>query len=177
MDNFEKISDLLFSNLGNENPITREQARIGLLNMGEESIPVLKKALDSNNVNRRMEAAKALGTYHTRQTNQYLAKTLMDDNFGVRWIAMQGLINQGRDALNPVLEEFVKHFDSVRLGEGVHHVLHVLKEQKKLNEHEIRFFKDLERHLKPGFHTGWIGETAWTAESILERLDQEKQGA
>ena len=55
-----------------------------------------------------------------------LVATLKDSNFGVRWLAAEGLIAIGRDVLPPLMETLTKHSDSAWLREGAHHVLHDL---------------------------------------------------
>jgi hypothetical protein len=55
---------------------------------------------------------------------QALVKALEDKMFDVRWLAAEGLISIGREALVPLLRELIEHPDSFWLREGVHHVLH-----------------------------------------------------
>ena len=55
-----------------------------------------------------------------------LVATLEDSNFGVRWLAAEGLIAIGREVLPPLMEALTKHSDSAWLREGAHHVLHDL---------------------------------------------------
>jgi hypothetical protein len=97
----------------------------------------------------------------------------MDEETSVRWAAMESLIHMGRDSLRPILEKFIKNFDSLWLREGVHHILHVLKDRHELNEKEITLFKKLDEQCIPGFEPSWNGQEAWAAEKALEALDKE----
>jgi len=64
---------------------------------------------------------------------QALVKALEDKMFDVRWLAAEGLVAIGHEALVPLLRVLIGHSDSVWLREGVHHVLHGI-EGGHLNE-------------------------------------------
>ena len=98
---------------------------------------------------------------------------LTDDETGVRWAAMESLIRMGRKAMHPILEKFVKNFDSLWLREGVHHILRVLNDRHALNERERILFEELEKQIFPGVESGWTSQQAWAAEKALEYLDLE----
>jgi hypothetical protein len=55
-----------------------------------------------------------------------LVAALEDPNFGVRWLAAEGLISIGRNALRPLMKALTKRSGSAWLREGAHHVLHDL---------------------------------------------------
>ena len=46
--------------------------------------------------------------------------------FDVRWLAAQGLIAIGPDAITPILKALIERPDSIWMREGAHHVLHDL---------------------------------------------------
>jgi hypothetical protein len=121
----------------------------------------------------RWEVVSTLGDIRDPETASALTEMLMDEDTGVRWAAMESLINMGRNALRPILEEFVKDFESQWLREGVHHILHVLKDRHELNEKEIELFEKLDEQCIPGFESGWNSAQAWAAEKALEALDKE----
>lgn len=168
----QEIPDLV-QNLGAEDPFARQHARLILVHLGSVSIPALLEALESANTYKRWEAARALGDMQGPQITLALSNMLMDQDFSVRWVAMEGLIQHGREALPPMLEVFTKNFDSVWMREGVRHVLHVLKDRHQLRELEIKLFDILSQQAVPGFEGGWTGEAAWAAEKALEALDRE----
>jgi HEAT repeat protein len=166
------VSELI-EELGNPDYLARQHARLLLVHRGQESIPALVKALNSNNVHTRWEAVRALGDVRDPETAPVLTEMLMDQDTGVRWAAMESLTRLGRGALRPILEKFIKDFDSLWLREGLHHILRVLKDRHELNELEITLFEDLDEQFIPGFETGWISNQAWAAEKALELLDRE----
>jgi HEAT repeat protein len=74
----------------------------------------------------RWEAAKALADIVDVRAASELVAALEDSNFGVRWLAAEGLIAIGRDALPSLMKALTKRSDSAWLREGAHHVLHDL---------------------------------------------------
>ena len=167
-----QIPDLI-TELGNSDFLKRQRARMYLAHHEPESIPALLDALKSSNSQIRWEAVKVLGDIHNPETAPALTEMLMDEDTGVRWAAMESLIELGRKALRPILEKFTKDFESLWLREGVHHILHVLKDRHELNNREIALFEKLDEQCVPGFESSWTSEQAWTAEKALEALDRE----
>lgn len=167
------ISELI-EELGNTDFLTRQRARLLLVHRDRKSIPALTQALNSRNVHTRWEATQALGEIRAPETAHLLVNMLMDEDTGVRWAAMESLIHMGRDSLHPILEKFIKNFDSLRLREGVHHILRVLKDRHELNELEITLFEKLDDQSIPGFESSWNSQQAWAAERALEVLDREE---
>jgi HEAT repeat protein len=163
----------LISALGDDNGLVRQRARLQLEHLGQGSIPALLEALKSPNVHVRWEAVQALGEIRDPKTAIALVNMLMDEDTGVRWGAMESLSRMGRACLHPLLESFIKNFDSLWLREGVHHILHVLKDRNKLNDRENVLFEELDKQAIPGFESGWTSQQAWAAEKALEVLDQQ----
>ena len=85
-------------------------------------IPLLKEPDDEV----RWEVAKALSEIADPRVAYDLAATLLDHNFGIRWVAAEALIAIGRDSLVPVLQKLTERPDSSWLRRGAHHVLHDL---------------------------------------------------
>ena len=168
----QQIPDLI-AELGDSDFLKRQRARLLLVHHTPESIPALLGALKSPNVQTRWEAVSALGDIRNPETAPALTEMLMEEDTGVRWAAMESLINMGRKALRPILEKFIKDFESLWLREGVHHILRVLKDRHELNEQEIALFKKLDEQCIPGFESSWTSEQAWAAEKALEALDKE----
>jgi HEAT repeat protein len=163
----------LIKDLGNNDGLVRQRARLQLEHMGQESIPALLEALQSQNVHVRWEAVRALGELRDPKTAAALTDMLMDEDTGVRWSAMEGLSRMGRDCLRPLLESFIKNFDSLWLRAGIHHILRVLKDRNELNDRENILFEELDKQAIPGFESGWTSQQAWAAEKALEVLDQQ----
>ena len=168
----EQLSKLIEA-LGDEDGLVRQRARLQLEHLGQESIPALMDALKSPNVHVRWEAVRALGEIRNSKTATALVSMLMDEDTGVRWGAMESLSRMGRECLHPLLESFVKNFDSLWLREGVHHILRVLKDRNKLNERENILFNELDKQTIPGIESSWTSQQAWAAEKALEMLDQQ----
>ena len=171
LDAKNEISTLI-NQLGDENGLTRQRARLNLAYWGKESIPDLLKALHSPNIDTRLGAIKVLGELRATEAAQPLASLLMDNDPNIRWSTMESLIRIGRVSMRPILELFVRDFDSSVLREGVHHILHVFKDQYILNEYEITLFRELDKQRLAGFQLGWNSEAAWAAEKALEALDK-----
>jgi len=170
--NLEKEISTLIDDLGDENGLVRQKARLNLAHLGKESVPELLKAIHSSNTNTRLGAIKVLGELHATEAAQPLVPMLMDDNPDIRWSTMESLIRIGHTSMRPILEMFVRNFDSTLMREGVHHILHVFKDQYMLNGYEITLFRELDKQRLAGFQTGWNSEAAWAAEKALEALDK-----
>ena len=162
----------LISQMGDENGLVRQRARLTLVRLGKDSLPYLRDALHRQNVYIRGEAVKALGEFNEPDILPDLTAMLMDDEVGVRWTAAESLIKQDRAALRPLLQSFIHNFDSPWMREGLHHILHVLKDRNLLNIKELVLFENLDKHAIPGLTAGWTGDAAWAAEKALEILDR-----
>jgi len=163
----------LIAGLGGSDSLERQHARLYLVQHEPESIPALLDALEDPRAQIRREAVSALGDIRNPETAPALTDMLMDEDTGVRWAAMESLIKMGRNALRPILEKFIKDFESLWLREGVHHILRVLKKHHELNDREIALFEKLDEQCIPGFESSWNSEQAWAAEKALEALDRE----
>ncbi len=71
----------------------------------------------------RWESAKALTQIPGPVATDALVTALGKDNFDVRWLAAEGLIPRGREALAPLMRALIEDPDSAELREGAHHVL------------------------------------------------------
>ncbi|MBN2100230.1 MAG: HEAT repeat domain-containing protein [Dehalococcoidia bacterium] len=99
------------------------RARKALVEMGEGSVPYLVDALNHRKGWVRWEAAKALRQIPGPVATDALVTALGDNNFDVRWLAAEGLIDRGREGLAPLMKALIEGSDSVVLREGAHHVL------------------------------------------------------
>jgi HEAT repeat protein len=166
----DQISALI-ADLGDEDLLTRQHARLLLVHIGHKSVPALLEALKSHNSRARREAVQTLGAIRDPDTGTALTTMLTDEDTGVRWTAMESLIHLGRASLRPILERLTQDFDSPWLRRGVHHILHVFKDRQELNELEITLFEILDRQNMPGFESGWVGDEAYAAARALEALN------
>ena len=167
-----KIPDLI-AELGNNDYLKRQHARLLLVHHEPESIPALLDALENPKAQIRWEAVRALGDIRNPEIAPALTDMLMDEDTGVRWASMESLIKLGRNSLRPILEKFIKEFESLWLREGVHHILRVFNDRHELREKEIVLFEKLDEQCIPGFEPSWNGQEAWAAEKALEALDKE----
>jgi HEAT repeat protein len=127
----------------------RHEAREELIRHGEAALPVLLEKLSHRDWHVRWEAVKALGEIGTQDVIEPLMGMLEDDDTGVRWAAMRGLIHLKREAVRPVLLALTRRFDSARFRQGAHHILHALHDQGFLLPVEEDVFRALEG-MSPG---------------------------
>jgi HEAT repeat protein len=107
----------------------RQDARQSLVAIGKPAVRTLIEALRHPNENVRWGAAKALGEIQDKTSAAALVLALEDESFGVRWLAAEGLIALGRNALRPLLRALVERAGSTWLREGALHVLNDLATQ------------------------------------------------
>ncbi len=153
---------LLADGLSDTNSRQRAQVREKLLGLGRAALPALLSALRNANPNVRWQAAKALSQLHEPETTLDLLDAMEDDDFGVRWLAAEGLIAMGPDCLETLLKGLTACFDSVRIREGARHVLHVLVDKGYTDEAMDKLMHAL-RGSGPPAEVGWAAEKAWEA--------------
>jgi len=105
------------------------RARKALVEIGESAVPYLVDVLNNRKGWVRWEATKALGQIPGAAATAALVAALEDNNFDVRWLAAEGLIFRGREALVPLLQALTEKSDSAGLREGAHHVLFDLHQE------------------------------------------------
>jgi HEAT repeat protein len=149
--------------LDNPSWMKRQFARHSLVECGEVAAPNLIKELTNPDREVRWEVVKALGSINDRKAAQPLVEMLMDDDTGIRWAAMEALIRLNQAALAPLIQALVKHFDSPRLREGAHHILHNLQDKRMLSRTQAKMLEALQG-IEPEI------EVAWAAERALEEL-------
>jgi HEAT repeat protein len=128
--------EALLTDLGNHDGLTRQQARIKLVRIGEPAVEALIRALKIPNEYVHWEAAKALSQIGSPRSTQALVEALKDDQFSIRWLAAEGLITIGQNSLKPLLQALMQDPKSKRLREGAHHVLYDLVHQGLLSPAE-----------------------------------------
>ena len=143
----ETIEELI-KELSNENGIIRQKARYALVKMGNPALDYLLELQTSEKHLARWESVKAISEIGSKDSIPILINALEDEEFDVRWLAAEGLIEIGRSSVHPLLKAFIAKKDSVHLKEGVHHVLKGL-EIRGLYEDKHEIITALETFMAP----------------------------
>ncbi len=102
----------------------RHDARLRLARLGDPAVEAVTALMDDPHELTRWEAVKTLADMTSPVAAPALVRALTDeDSFGVRWVAAEGLVKLGRDALVPLFEALMRNPRSVYLRVGAHHVL------------------------------------------------------
>jgi HEAT repeat protein len=117
----------LVADLVCDDVIRCQNARRGLVALGESAIGPLTEALHHKNHWVHWEAAKALGQIGSPLAIDALIDALQHDEFEHRWVAAEALIRIGRPVVRPLLRELTKKPGSTWLQQGAHHVLSDMK--------------------------------------------------
>ena len=121
----------LLDDLGNDDGVVREKARLELVRMGRPAIDFLAELIESSSTTERWEAVKALSQIADPVAAPLLVIALYDSDYEVRWLATEGLIKIGNQSIKPLLEALTDKPGSLSLREGAHHVLHDLKNKNR----------------------------------------------
>ena len=121
-----KIKKLL-NELQSEDVGVRHNARLELVKIGTPIIDFLIELDYSKDKNVKWEVMKALGQIADPDTIPLLLEGLCDDDFEIRWLAAEGLIEIGKESVKPILDELFEKPDAMFLRHGAHHVLHNLE--------------------------------------------------
>jgi HEAT repeat protein len=152
----------LIDNLASDDGFVRLSARNSLVKIGSAAVPGLIKALSAKKDIQRWESAKALSQTGDPVALQALLTALDDKIFDIRWVAAEGLIAIGTPSIEPLLYLAINHPDSIRLREGIHHILHALN-----NEHTFEMIKPVLEALE-GVEAPL--RVPWAAEKALKLL-------
>lgn len=158
------------SELSSSDGSKRKNARLQLIGVGKSAIPGLIEVLSRGNRNARWEATKVLRVLKDPAAAAPLVEALKDEDVGVRWSAMEGLIYLEDASLEPLLLGLTKDFSSVWLREGAHYILRVLNERVELDEPIRKVMEALEGPV-PAVGVAWAAETAWET-LYLPRLSE-----
>ncbi len=121
-----KASELIAS-LTSTDGVERQGARHELVLMGKPVIPLLLQYVDDKKDRMRWEIAKTFEEMKDPSAAPAMVRLLTDDVPGVRWLAGEGLIAIGADALIPLLQGIQAHSHSSYFREGAIHVLHSME--------------------------------------------------
>jgi len=129
--------EALIIQLQSKRGIDRQRARAALVKIGKPAVPSLVNLLSSSKEHLRWEASKALGSINDSAAAAPLVDALRDESMEVRWLAGEALIMLREKSLIVLLAALEKHFDSLFLCEGAHHILHAFEREKLLNKKTI----------------------------------------
>jgi HEAT repeat protein len=121
----EQIAALI-ARLADKDGLTREAARLALIDIGQPAVPSLVRQLFDKRDQVRWEAANALAEIADPSSTRALVKALEDKVFDVRWLAADGLIRIGEPSLAPLLRAIIVNPQPDWLWEGARHVIHDL---------------------------------------------------
>ena len=144
-----KTIEELIADLSNNNGIIRQKARYELVKMGNPALDYLLELQGAEKHLARWEAVKAISEIGTKDSIPILINALEDEEFDVRWLAAEGLIEIGHDSVYPMLKAFISNKESVHLKEGVHHVLKGLEIRGLYNDDKYEIIKGLETFTTP----------------------------
>jgi HEAT repeat protein len=122
----------LIEKLGNKNGLDRQKAREALVEIGKEAVGPLLKLLDQPKHIYRWEVMMTFKDMDESSLIPVFIKKLTDDESDIRWIAAEGLIQQGEKAIKPLLNLLIEKSDSIFVLAGTHHILNELHKYNKL---------------------------------------------
>lgn len=165
-DTQEAKIDSLIADLTCGDVVRCQKARNALVSMGKPAVPSLVKFLHHQKEQLRWEAIKTLGQIADPSTTRVFLDSLEDKDFDIRWLAAEGLIAIGKDALAPLLKALIIHSDSIWFRNGAHHVLHDLA-RKGLYDKVRPILVALE-DVEPSI------EVPLAAETVLNQVEQKQ---
>lgn len=118
--------------LGNKKGMERKKARKILVEKGSDVINPLVDLLDHPKHIFRWEAMMTLKEIGDQSLIPLFISKLDDDESDIRWIAAEGLVKQGTDAIKPLLKILREKPDSVFVLAGAHHIFSDLHKNKIL---------------------------------------------
>lgn len=138
----------LINDLANPNGIIRQKARYELVKIGNPALDYLLELQSSDKHLARWESIKAISEIGSKESIPILINALDDEEFDVRWLAAEGLIDIGHSSVYPLLKAFISNENSIHLKDGVHHVLKGL-EIRGLYDDKYEIIKALETFTAP----------------------------
>lgn len=124
----------LIKGLYSNNSIERQRTREVLVSIGQPVLAYLADLLTVSNLATRWEAVKAIGQIKDLQGIPLLLDALNDEEFEIRWLAAEGLIEMGKHSLVPLFEKLIDNYQSVFFRQGAHHVINELKTKGYYND-------------------------------------------
>ena len=109
--------------LGSQNGIQRQYARLAMVDIGEPAIDILVVLAMHPQWTIRWEAVNALSLMRNAVTAPVLINALEDTNESIRWVAAHGLITLGKPGLISLLEALSSYKLSAILRKNAHYIL------------------------------------------------------
>lgn len=135
----------LIKKLYSKDGIVRKVARYELVKIGRPAVKYLSSLLEAPKEYIRWEAIKTLSQIADSESIPILINALENEDFDVRWIAAEALIDIGKVSIKPLLEAVITSKNPVFLLEGVHHVLKELQ-FKEIFYDDSGLIKKIEDH-------------------------------
>lgn len=138
---------ILLENLSNSDGLVRRSAREILVRFGVGVIDYLGQLIEAPKYITRWEAVKSLAEIHNPLSIPWLIKALEDESDDIRWLAAEGLISLGKEAVEPVLKRLIEKYPSLNTKEAITHILKVLQSRGQFFDtinlvHVINHYKD-----------------------------------
>lgn len=130
----ENTIDKLVEELKSKDGITRKKARLELVLLGEETITPVSELLSSKDHKTKWEAIKTISEIGSSSAISLFLEHLKDDDFDIRWLAAEGLVNVGSSCIKPLITSLMHDFESTYLREGTSHVLKHLQDQDQYDD-------------------------------------------
>jgi hypothetical protein len=105
-----------------------EDVRAQLVVIGTPAVPAILEAVREEKGAPRLEMAKLLSQMADRSMAGVFIGLLSDEDFDVRFEAVEGLSSIGYDALAPLVAAIIRDPGSLKLRGAAHHVLHHVAE-------------------------------------------------
>lgn len=118
----------LILKLKSKNGLIRKWSRKKLVSIGAPAVSQLAELINEPAAQSRWEAVKALGQIADPNSVPLFITLLDDMDEEVRWLAAEGLIAIGTQAIKPLLQELIKNPKSAFLRRGAHHCFSALSE-------------------------------------------------
>ncbi|HTK82879.1 MAG TPA: HEAT repeat domain-containing protein [Bacteroidota bacterium] len=113
----------LTDDLASSDMATRSRAHRALVRQGSNAVYALTELLKSPYERIRWEAVRTLSEIHEPSATAALVTVLDDEVRDVRWLAADGLIARGEEAIKPVVLSLIGRPASVRVRLAAAHVL------------------------------------------------------
>ncbi len=120
----EQEVQTLINNLSCSDRITCDEIRVNLIRIGEPAVPYLIEAFETRELDEKIQAAKSLAAIGDKQALSLLIESLRNNDFEIRYAAIQGLPSAGEKAIMPLMRKLIEYGNELTFRLGAHVVLH-----------------------------------------------------
>lgn len=110
-------------------PAECDAIRTILMRIGTPAVPALVEVFKTRELDEKIQAAKTLAAIGEKQSLIMLIESLRNDDFEIRYAAIQGLPSAGEKAVIPIMRGIIDYGNETYFRAGVHAVLHRIAEQ------------------------------------------------